>query len=112
MSVQYRQGDVLLRAVPRLPEDAEPVAREGGRVVLAHGEATGHSHAIAEPHAHLFASRDDELNGITDRYLDIVGSSALLTHEEHDPLTVPAGRYLVLRQREFTGDTATRDVTD
>jgi hypothetical protein len=108
MAVHYRQGDVLLLAVRRFPAGAEPVPREGGRVVLAHGEATGHSHAIAEPHPQLYADPD----GITDLYLEIAGSGAVLTHEEHDPIPLSAGRYRVVRQREYTGGFLARDVVD
>lgn len=44
----YRQGDVIIERIDALPKNIKPVAREGGRVILAHGEVTGHAHAIAE----------------------------------------------------------------
>ncbi len=61
-----RQGDVLLIPVKRILDDATPVARDHGRVVLAYGEVTGHSHAIADPAADLVAGP-----GVADRYLRV-----------------------------------------
>jgi len=50
---QGRQGDVLLRRVEHIPENVTPVPRENGRIILAHGEATGHAHAILDEAAEL-----------------------------------------------------------
>lgn len=99
MAVHYRQGDVLLLAVDDIPADVVPVPREGGQVVLAHGEATGHRHVLLADRVELLATPDDL------RFLEIVGRAELV-HEEHDPIPVPAGRYQVIRQREFTPDLA------
>src|SRR3954469_16865394 len=45
---QARQGDIwLVRVDEALPVGVIRVPREGGRVVLARGEATGHAHAVA-----------------------------------------------------------------
>lgn len=44
-----RQGDVMLIAVAMLPVGCKPIEPEAGRrFVLAHGEVTGHAHAIYE----------------------------------------------------------------
>jgi hypothetical protein len=93
---QYRQGDVLLVRIDKLPRGLRQVPRDGGRVVLAYGEATGHAHAIADTGADLLASDLEE------RFLRIVGDFATLTHEEHAPITLPRGAYRVVRQREYT----------
>lgn len=58
----YRQGDVLIIPVKNFPEQCEPVARENGQVVLAHGEATGHAHVITDSRTTLF--RDQKLNAL------------------------------------------------
>lgn len=44
-----RQGDVLLVAVAALPSDCAEVPPEGQRLVLAHGEATGHAYTGKTP---------------------------------------------------------------
>jgi hypothetical protein len=42
----YRQGDVLLMPIAKLPEKIKRVRRENGLIILARGEATGHHHFI------------------------------------------------------------------
>lgn len=91
--LQYRQGDVFLLAVPRVPDGATPVAREDGRLVLAHGEVTGHAHAVAAPDGRLL-----EHEGA--RFL-AVPTAAVLVHEEHAPIALPPGTYRVVIQREY-----------
>jgi hypothetical protein len=50
----YRQGDVLIIPVESIPERLDAIDRDDGRVVLAHGEVTGHAHAIKAEGAVLF----------------------------------------------------------
>ena len=91
--VQVRQGDVLLIPVDEIPATATLVPRDGNRVILAYGEATGHAHAID-----TFMARLLEDEGV--RYLR-VDDTAVLDHEEHAPITVAPGIYRVVIQREF-----------
>jgi hypothetical protein len=93
----YRQGDVLLRRVDDIPMTLTLVPREDGRIVLAHGEVTGHAHAIDAPEdeAALLTADDHR------RFLRLV-RDVDLRHEEHDPISLPAGNYQVIRQREWT----------
>jgi hypothetical protein len=95
MSLHYRQGDVLVVAVDAIPPSATPVPGQDGRLVLAEGEATGHAHAVASPHAILLS--DEE----TDRRFLRLAADAVLGHEEHAPILLPAGSYEVRRQREY-----------
>jgi hypothetical protein len=90
--LQFRQGDVLLVAVPRIPKDAVRQRRKG-RLVLAEGEATGHAHAIAERDAREFRVGDE-------RFV-LVRSAARLIHEEHATIDLPRGAYRVVIQREY-----------
>jgi hypothetical protein len=92
----YRQGDVLIIPVTEIPGGLDPVARENGRIVLAHGEATGHAHAIAAEGAALF--RDPKLAAV---FLTVSGEAAALTHAEHATIMVQPGAYRVIRQREY-----------
>lgn len=102
---QFRQGDVLIREVSSIPADVKPVEREGGRIVLAHGEVTGHSHAIASKMA------DFVVNGaVLRRFLD-VKKQVCLRHEEHNEIKLPAGKYEVIIQREWSPE-AIRSVAD
>ncbi|MBM3271516.1 MAG: hypothetical protein FJZ01_28095 [Candidatus Sericytochromatia bacterium] len=97
---QYRQGDVLIVAhAGELPWRARPVQPENGRTVLAHGEATGHAHAIKGDRVVLF--REDGAGGGL-AYLQAVTPVEVI-HEEHAPLRLAPGRYAVLRQTQFDG---------
>lgn len=93
----YRQGDILIIAVAAIPADAAPVAPTGGRHVLATGETTGHAHTIAAaPSTAYLAAPNREM------YLLVKEGEALLRHEEHGPIVLPPGAYVVRRQREWT----------
>lgn len=91
----YRQGDVLLIPVPCAPEGAQRQKREGLRIILATGEATGHAHAVETVGAELLASG-------TERFLRVPAGGASVTHEEHAPIALPAGTYRVVVQREYS----------
>ncbi|GAA4434632.1 hypothetical protein [Bremerella cremea] len=88
----YRHGDVLVRRVAAIPEDA----KKRLHLTLAEGEITGHSHRIAEPKA----AKLYELRG--QRFLEVTEDQATLVHEEHGPITLSRGCYLVWQQREYS----------
>lgn len=93
-----RQGDVLVERIATLPAKLKPVAREGGRVILAHGEVTGHAHAIRDEQCDLFESEQEA--GVT--FLEVRAAVAALAHDEHSTIQLPAGNYRVTRQREYS----------
>ena len=94
----YRQGDVLIIAVePSEVPACGPVPRDRrGRMVLAYGEATGHAHVVGGPGLQLLADLDDP-----ERMFVAVPTHGRITHEEHGPISLPAGNYRVVRQREY-----------
>ena len=103
----FRQGDVLIIPVAKLPANLENVDRENGRIVLAHGEVTGHAHAIKDQRAALF--RDPKLAAI---FMHVTGDAPVaLEHEEHSTIQVPPGDYRVIRQREYSPEEI-RNVAD
>jgi len=103
----YRQGDVLLLPIDDMPKRVAPVKRENGRVVLAHGEATGHAHAIKDARAALFREP-----GTSAVFMHVAGNASVaLEHEEHNAIDVPPGTYRIIRQREYSPG-AFRDVAD
>jgi hypothetical protein len=95
----FRQGDVLLIAVDEIPADAKPVKRTGKKVILALGEATGHHHRFE----FLDTSYNVKLHVVHGgaRYLSVDAPAELL-HEEHSTVHVPAGKYLLPTQVEYT----------
>lgn len=100
MTLLYRQGDVLIIPVATIPRDTKKVRRENGRVILAHGEATGHHHSIVEQDVELVTT---EQAGELRAWLSITADEPVaLTHQEHDTIMLPPGQYEVRRQREYT----------
>lgn len=103
-----RQGDVLLVPVDGVPEGARRLM--GARaLVLAEGEATGHAHVIVPHHGAPQAWVASSRNGALQRFVVVTGpETALLRHEEHDPLELAPGTYEVRRQREYVPPTRSR----
>lgn len=103
----YRQGDILLISVPH--PALKQQKQMAGPTILGHGEVTGHQHVLANavwvvaPTTTAEALFQFAVDGRTEVpvfiYLDEAGE---LVHEEHGTLTVPAGYYQVVRQREYT----------
>lgn len=102
--MQFRQGDVLIERLDTI-NTTQLMPLEDGRVILAHGEATGHAHAITTPDVHQYAIGA----GVT--HLEVKAAVAMLQHEEHGTIEIPTGKYRVTRQREYTPE-ETRNVAD
>lgn len=102
-----RQGDILIERIDSFPSNLKKIAREQGRVVLAHGEVTGHHHSILDKHADLYSAVDS--GDVT--FLEIKEAVAALSHQEHATINLPPGNYKVTRQREYTPE-AIRRVAD
>jgi hypothetical protein len=101
-----RQGDVLI--YPCEPETGvlTEIPREHGAVVLAHGEVTGHSHAIrAAGVCHL------RQEGVSAYTVLRVSELCDLVHEEHATISLAPGDYRVVIQQEYTPEEL-RDVQD
>ena len=103
-----RQGDVLLVPVKSLPKSLRPVEAEAGRVILARGEATGHHHSFALSERVALFREDGSGGGL---FLSVSGEAAMLTHQEHDALAIPPGKYEIRGQREYSPE-AIRRVAD
>lgn len=107
MQTQARQGDVLLTVVEAKPSGKE-VERENGRIILAHGEATGHAHAIAAIDVTLLM--DEKTLA---RHLDTRGAEwSILDHEEHEALQLPSGKTIEVRQQREYHPEGLRNVLD
>jgi hypothetical protein len=95
----YRQGDVLLDGLGKLPSGAtvQSIAPIDGRLILAFGEGTGHAHAVSAVDAELL---DVATSTRIDRYLR-VRSRTPLVHEEHAPIEIEPGLYRIQLQRSY-----------
>ncbi len=103
MGLQLRQGDILLERVTKATADrfvdkpgCKAVQAKDGRLIVAEGEATGHNHAVVAEGVDLL-----QVNGEVDGSVLIVKKPTELTHEEHAPLDLPTGVFVVTRQREY-----------
>lgn len=99
----YRQGDVLIERIDSIPTEAKKQKRQ--KIILAHGEATGHHHAIAATDPADWWKQEDG-----SQFIDARGVSTV-THQEHAPISLPTGKYRVTRQREYSPE-AIRNVAD
>ena len=110
---QKAQGDLLVERIEKVPAGFVEVAPdEHGRHVVASGEATGHHHVLRTPGVCMLAKE-----GISDRCVT-TGELAQLLHDQgleqyaptldHDPIDLPPGNYVVIRQREWVGQGARR----
>lgn len=111
------QGDVLCLRIEGIPEGLRPVERDNGKIVLAYGEVTGHSHAIEAAGATLLESPTNTevmtLSPMIERYLQVVEDGGVeLRHEEHDVHVLEPGCYKIITQREFVPKAAPRPVYD
>lgn len=120
-----RQGDVLLIPVDDGPSGKRQ-KREGGLLILARGEATGHHHSIADRNCSLYLdeqrpiSTEDarqmvaRLGGglIPDRLLVIGDKGATLKHQEHSAIALAPGAYICRVQREYVAGELARNVAD
>jgi hypothetical protein len=110
--MQYRQGDVFIEEISDLP-DGKELPREPKGAILAHGEATGHAHAVRHEGAtmrqaaggfylNIVPTQDSRL---LDTVIDNTTQAANLTHEEHLPIPLVAGKkYRVIRQLQEKDD--------
>ena len=130
-----RQGDVLLAQVAKLPEGCKPEP-SGSRLVLAHGEVTGHAHAIYDHKGSRLTKAEALIDAYGspeaaaeiaeaaiarvkarimvapsgDRFLEVT-EPVTLKHEEHTAHEIPPGIYQLPVQVEYT-PAALRRVAD
>lgn len=94
------QGDVLLIPTDQpIPDNAEVVKSENGKNIITHSES-GHHHTTPDDVTTLFKSSHDFEAMLK------VDEDTQITHERsfdtHKPIGLPAGNYIVKRQREYT----------
>lgn len=115
-SLSYRQGDILIEAIPELPEGCTelPACERHGAVVhvLAEGEVSGHAHCVAAGPGIQALRRADGPDLLTVGYLKLK-ALARLVHDEHAPIALPPGNYRLIQQRRYEAGTGTwRRVVD
>jgi hypothetical protein len=116
----YRQGDVLITRIEKIPirRQALPENDDTRRLVLAHGEATGHAHVIEAKPSEARLRHKDAVQpnrwgqgGEPERtFLEVLSPSGVaLVHDEHATIELPPGEYEITRQREYDPEVARRE---
>ena len=94
-NLQIQQGDVLLSLIEFIPKSAKKL----NHLTLAEGELTGHHHTVeCEDQKALLFSDNGNL------YLDVLGDSVELKHQEHLSVTIHKGKYKVGIVQEYDYD--------
>ncbi len=83
----WQQGDILI--IETKKQGTKKILKSTEGYVIARGEATGHRHRILE---------DIDLY---ENHILVAGLPFTIIHEEHQPITVPAGIYEVRHVREY-----------
>ena len=113
---KYQQGDVVMFQVD--DKTFKEYSKSGGTVIdyntqshnnpiLAFGEVTGHLHQIhmkdmlEEAEVTLHMGRWGDPGKDVPEVFEVREEPVTLTHEEHNPLEVPPGKYVVRIVREF-----------
>jgi len=86
----YRQGDVLLLALTKLPE--HPRHEWEWSTLAVEGESEGHVHRVIGPTLRLITA---------ERPVFLIPLETVMVHPEHPTLTIPPGAYEVRQAREF-----------
>ena len=142
---KYQQGDVLFVEVPEgkwdfqkdgnkevmipMKDKHEPYKSYGHKkesqstkdvdvLIVAHGEATGHTHAfrmsqqVPDVAITAFGGTKTRVGDVPE-FIKITGNPAIIKHEEHNALTIPTGHYKVSIVREWDHiSRTTRNVID
>lgn len=96
MNKQFRhQGDVPI--YPYAGEFIGEKIKHNGSLTLALGEATGHHHTIYVPKIEDM----DAVKTLDGGWLLTLRTDGVLKHQEHLPVTVPAGTYRIGHEREY-----------
>ncbi len=100
-----RQGDLLIMPLTEriahwfdheitLPFWRDPTFQKCPDLVLATGQSTGHQHRISQGKADLYQRQGTH-------YLRVLSAQVVLTHPEHQAVSIPQGLWAVRRQREY-----------
>lgn len=112
----YRQGDVLIEGIALVPTTAAQQPKSS-RIILAHGEVTGHHHALVtiDPadwwKSGEISTANDKPDKLAGELFVWLKAGGMVSHPEHSEIKLPAGHYRITRQREYSPETI-RNVTD
>ena len=112
--IQGRQGDIMFIPIPasKIPSTAKKVPFNGV-YVAALGEATGHCHSISGSPKNIEILETPNTKESDPRFIKISGKEiAEVTHDEHAPIGLAEGAYMIQRAREYDPYVQERVVSD
>ena len=93
------QGDIYIRRIDKLPENAVEVTPEHGKYIVTHSE-TGHHHVMEATKTKMYTLPDSIMDCLL-----VVNEPTTLEHlrdfDTHEPILFDNGVYHVRRQREY-----------
>ncbi len=100
----FRQGDLLITKVNRIPDGCKKINSEDGKLIVARGEKTGHHHsfdddgsvALLDPPTKFWGDWDGQITG---KVVQVTKKTELV-HQEHDPIPLEPGYYEIRYQRQ------------
>ena len=101
------QGDFVIIRINEFPTNLKEFHSEDDVFVIAHSE-TGHNHVMERTFVEAY--RKDEKSTDRDLYelfllvKEETSIQHLRSHDTHEALLVPPGKYLVKRQREYVAE--------
>jgi len=88
---KFQQGDLIIK---------ETTEKQKGKklthCVLQSSDVSGHKHIIKKGNVSLYNHNNKD-----EFILVVVDKEVILTHEEHKPIKIPKGKYLVYGVKEF-----------
>jgi hypothetical protein len=92
-----RQGDVDLIEVGLVPTSNLEIVKDN---IVAYGEQTNHHHQFKTGQVQVFREKDSPAMAMAS-YVVVKEGSATLEHQEHLPLQVPEGKWMVHHEEQF-----------
>lgn len=97
------QGDFIIMRVKEIPAGMIALEPENGVFVVAHSE-TGHNHVMDRTNVQAFIPANKKNTDIFEMFLNVAEPTPiqhLRSFDTHESIMVPAGNYVVKRQREY-----------
>jgi len=119
---KYQQGDVVMyklndddfekysngeKSDKNLYQTVSYNGQQTANAILAFGEVTGHTHRIEmsemlkDAGVTLHMGYNQKPGVDVPKSFQVINKPATIIHEEHDPVTIPPGNYVVKIVREF-----------
>jgi hypothetical protein len=101
------QGDLIILRVKKFPSNLIPVNPVDGRFVVAHSE-TGHDHVMVMERpgtVRAFKDKDTKDVDLYKMFFEVDAETPiehLRSFDTHETLQVSPGKYMIIRQREYT----------